>query len=69
MSITELKQVEDYVMKTLKCGKPSQCNTKVKLHNVVLDNKDLKSTITAMEEYMSECGVLVGWEENKDKYL
>lgn len=64
-----LNKVETYVEQTITCGKPSKCNTKVKLHNVVLDNKDLKSTITSMEEYMRECGVLVGWEENKDKYL
>ena len=64
-----LNKIETYVEQFITCGKPSQCNTKVKLHSVVLDNKDLKSTITSMEEYMSECGVLVGWEENKEKYL
>ena len=64
-----LNKVETYVEQSITCGKSSKCNTKVKLHNVVLDNKGLKSTISSMEEYMSECGVLVGWEENKDKYL
>lgn len=69
VNMKELKQIEDYVEQAVNIKEPKVCNTKVKLHNLVLEHKSKCDTITAMENYMSECGVLFGWEDNKDKYL